>query len=131
MLTHINRAQLKSITKKLRNSTSKTKIPKFSCRCLATVVAMATNPVHEELETILAHINRAQRKSITKNLRNSTSKTKIPKFSCRCLATVVAMATNLRFLETRAHASSYKPNPIEIRPQKVEKFNKAGFVAEA
>ena len=92
---------------------------------------MATSPVHVEVQTTLAHINQAQLKSITKKLRNSTSKTKIPKFSCRCLATVVAMATNLRFLETRVHASSYESNPIEIRPQKVEKFNKAGFVAKA
>ena len=91
---------------------------------------MATNPVHVELETMLAHINRAQLESITKKLRISTSKSKIPELSCRCLATVVAMATNLRFLETRVHASSYEPNPIEIRPQKVEKFNKAGFVAK-
>ena len=54
---HMNQASLKSDHKKLRNSALNVKNCKFSCRCLAAVVAMVTGLMHVQLDFILVHMN--------------------------------------------------------------------------
>ena len=87
---------------------------------------MATSLMHVQLDFILVHDNEASLKSDHKKLRISALTVENCKFCCRCLATVVAMATVSDAYETRLHAGSCEPIPIQIRLQKVEKFRFEG-----